>query len=153
MARINIYTDGACSGNPGPGGWGIVVLKAEDVEKFSGSAVNTTNNRMELYALYVALKYIVKNKCEKAHVHSDSAYVVNAINQHWLKKWKERGWKTSKDEDVKNRDIWEKVDKMLKEVKDVRIVKVKGHNGDTFNEVADGLAKAQVKELKSLYQE
>jgi ribonuclease HI len=149
MARINIYTDGACSGNPGPGGWGVVILKDEEVLKHSGSHIDTTNNRMELLAVCKALEYLNSIERQKANIYSDSAYVVNAINECWIKKWKERGWKTSKDENVKNKDLWERIDKMLKILKDVRIIKVKGHNGDTFNEEADRLAKLQVELIKT----
>lgn len=144
-ARRIIYTDGACSGNPGPGGWGVVIKNGKGFDVCSGHELETTNNRMELMAVYQAIRIL---DGQRGDIFSDSAYVVNAINQKWIKKWKYNGWKTTKQSDVKNRDIWERIDSMLKENKEVRIIKVKGHSGEVYNELVDTIAKNEVLKAK-----
>ena len=154
--RIRIYTDGACSSNPGPGGWGIVINTSIKNIKKSGGEVSTTNNRMELRAVIEAYKEILKRTKPGADIQfdifSDSAYVVNTINNSWVEAWSCNGWQTVKGNDVKNRDLWEEFQNLRKEVRkrgiSVIIHKIKGHDGNTFNELADELAKAESIKLK-----
>jgi ribonuclease H len=143
---IKVYTDGACSGNPGPGGWGVVFSNGENIKCLSGGAEYTTNNQMELRAVVEALNKILQKFSNESRfeVISDSSYVVNAINQKWLKKWEQNGWKTRKHENVKNKNEWLELLSALKELKklkyEVRFIKVKGHSGNVLNEKADSLA-------------
>lgn len=144
--KLRIYTDGACSGNPGPGGWAMVFNKADSCQTYSGYELETTNNRMELMAVVEALKQIRKEEDElnvqgydEVELYSDSAYVVNAINGHWIDNWKANGWKTKRGENVKNVDLWKELDATL--LKSVKFIKVKGHSGNTFNELVDKLAR------------
>lgn len=151
--RAKAYTDGACSGNPGPGGWAALILADEAKFVASGNEENTTNNRMELFAAikaiekfaYVCLHY--NSKYTKLDVYSDSAYVVNAVNNKWIKKWKFNNWKTVRNEDVKNRDLWERLDRLLVLYK-VEFIKVKGHSGHTHNEYVNDLAQQEVTNIK-----
>lgn len=149
--RIEIYTDGACSGNPGPGGWSAIIHSNEKVDKIHGSSLNTTNNRMELKAVIECLKFCKNKECKSIYIYSDSAYVLNPINNKWLKKWIERGWKTSKEEEVKNKDLWIDFIDTYREVKNknkkIRFIKVKGHSGNEMNNVADALAKKSIPAL------
>jgi len=152
---IEAYTDGACKGNPGPGGWAAIILMPTEIIKKSGYELDTTNNRMELLAAIHALnniKKMLRIECKRVHIYSDSAYVVNAMQNGWIKKWMERNWKTAKNEDVKNVDIWQRMHDIHLELKnkkiDVRFIKVKGHAGDIYNEMADNAAKSEV--LKAL---
>lgn len=145
--KIEIYTDGACSGNPGPGGCATIVLRDDGIIKIATNCKMTTNNRMELQAVINAMEYINKHGIEKnVYIYSDSAYVINAINQEWIKKWIERRWRTQKDEEVKNKDLWIQLHDHIKKckTKNLRFIKVKGHANDTYNEMADKLAKEQV---------
>lgn len=147
---IRIYTDGACSDNPGPGGWAAVFTKKREIVELSGYEVNTTNNRMELMAVVESLKQILKeHKLGTTYeLYSDSAYVVNTINNNWLEKWMLNGWKTTKGEEIKNKDLWKIYlklrGKILEKDIDLRVRKVKAHSGDTFNEYVDNLAKKEV---------
>lgn len=149
--KIRVFTDGACSGNPGPGGWAVVWNTDTDSEQYAGGEQVTTNNRMELLAMAKALELIAKtgHKLNTYDIFSDSAYVVNGINKGWIANWKRARWKTKTKEDVKNRDLWEQIDKCLGEIKlkkiTVDIHKVKGHAGNCFNELADQLARAESK--------
>lgn len=139
---ITIYTDGACSGNPGPGGWGYVILNDEQfVSEGSGGEVETTNNRMEMTAAIEALSSIQ----EKAVIilNSDSAYLVNAFNQNWIKCWIKNGWKTSNGKPVLNFDLWQKLIR-LDAYHKITWVKVKGHAGVEWNERCDKLATGAV---------
>lgn len=150
---IRFFTDGACSGNPGPGGWAIVKLDNESVQCFSGGEVETTNNRMELKAVVTAMRNISKlDEKEKYEIHSDSAYVVNAIKNEWIKRWQLNGWKTSRKEEVKNQDLWKELLELQKGLKSlgfkVKFVKVKGHSGNMFNEMADKLAKEETQKYQ-----
>lgn len=147
--KVRVFTDGACSENPGPGGWSAVFAMNDKVKVISGNAVETTNNRMELYSVIKAIAYAVKNRFDELVIHSDSSYVVNAINSNWLGVWKKKGWVNAKKEEVKNKDLWQILDKSLQEC-DMKIVfvKVKGHNGNTFNEIADRRAKEEVLKAK-----
>ena len=151
--KVRIFTDGACSENPGPGGWAVVFNSASKCHTISGNEKLTTNNRMELRAVIEAFKRIIaKEKKLKMsdftyEIYSDSAYVVNTINNHWIEAWQKNNWQTTKCEDVKNRDLWEEFSKLRKEAKQLGIlidlIKVKGHSGNTFNELVDKLAKEE----------
>ncbi len=152
--KIKVYTDGACSGNPGKGGWGMVVCLPEKTIKKSGYDADTTNNRMELTGAIEALKFVLnmvyqETVVDELEIISDSAYVVNAVNREWLYFWKNNGYINSKGEQVKNKDLWELFDDLLIEAKfiglDVTFTKVKGHAGNSMNELADSLATGEVK--------
>jgi ribonuclease HI len=132
-----IFTDGACSGNPGPGGWGAVLTLGDKEKEICGGEADTTNNRMELMAAIQALEAL-KGPC-KVELHTDSQYVRNGITQ-WLHSWKARGWKTADKKPVKNEDLWRRLDTArLRHEVDWRWVK--GHAGHEMNERADGLAR------------
>ena len=140
--KYKIYTDGACSGNPGPGGWGAVILDQDDKQKnISGSEKNTTNNRMELLAAIMSLKKIKTNS--EVVIFTDSTYVKNGITE-WMKNWKKNGWKNSNKKPVKNKDLWEKLDKLC-EANSVSWKWVKGHSTNEFNNLADELATKAIK--------
>lgn len=145
--ELRIYTDGACSGNPGPGGWGAVLLYGDNKKEISGAEMNTTNQRMELLAVIKALEAL-KVKGWNVTVYSDSAYVVNAFKQDWISNWQRNGWKNSKKEDVANQDLWKRL-VVLKELNNVTMEKVKGHSGDEWNERCDELARNAIKTLSS----
>jgi len=151
MARVKIYTDGACSRNPGPGGWAALILFQDKIKKeISGSEAYSTNNRMELTAVIEAVGYVINSSKEKERVdvYSDSAYVVNAVKSSWIKKWEINGWKTIRGDDIKNKDLWLKLIELLELAKDkkhkVNIIKIKGHAGDWCNERVDVLAKSKI---------
>ena len=134
---IDIYTDGACSGNPGPGGWGVLILDGEERREFYGGEPETTNNRMELMAAIRALQETAEDG--EVRLHTDSQYVKNGIND-WINNWKRNGWKTAARKPVKNQDLWQALDA---EIAGRRIDWrwVKGHAGDPGNERADELAR------------
>jgi ribonuclease HI len=137
---IDIFTDGACSGNPGPGGWGAILRKdATEKELFGGEAL-TTNNRMEMMAVIEALRAL-KTPVE-ARVHTDSQYVQKGISE-WIHGWKRRGWKTANKEPVKNEDLWRELDRLAAQHK-IEWIWVKGHAGHVENERADALARRGV---------
>ncbi|GIM46940.1 ribonuclease H [Collibacillus ludicampi] len=138
MKEVLIYTDGACSGNPGPGGWAAVLLYGENKKEISGGERVTTNQKMELQAAIEALK-LLKEPC-KVKLHSDSAYLINCFSQKWYVGWKKRGWKNAKGEPVANRERWEEL-LQLCAIHDVEWVKVKGHAGEFWNERCDELAR------------
>ena len=139
MKKVTLYTDGACSGNPGKGGWGCVLIYGEVEKQMSGAAEVTTNNQMELTAVIEGLKAL-KEPCEVL-VYSDSAYVVNAFNQNWIEGWINNNWKNSKKDPVANRELWEELISLTQTHK-VTFNKVKGHAGDKYNEICDSLATA-----------
>ena len=140
--KYKIYTDGACSGNPGPGGWGAVIFDQDNKQKnISGSEKNTTNNRMELLAAIMSLKKIKTNS--EVVIFTDSTYVKNGITE-WMKNWKKSGWKNSSKKPVKNKDLWEKLDKLC-EANIVSWKWVKGHSTNEFNNLADELATKAIK--------
>ena len=140
--KYKIYTDGACSGNPGPGGWGAVIFDQDDKQKnISGSEKNTTNNRMELLAAIMSLKKIKTNS--EVVIFTDSIYVKNGITE-WMKNWKKNGWKNSSKKPVKNKDLWVKLDKLC-EANSVSWKWVKGHSTNEFNNLADELATKAIK--------
>jgi ribonuclease HI len=134
---VNIYTDGACSGNPGPGGWGGILTYNDKEKIISGAEEQTTNNRMELTADVEALK-VLKRSC-RVSLHSDSAYLINAFNNGWLKKWQANGWKNSKKEGVENQDLWQEL-LSLSQIHDITWIKVKGHADNEYNNRCDRLA-------------
>lgn len=142
---VDIYTDGACSGNPGPGGWGVV-MRWKGVEKeMSGSEDDTTNNRMELMAVIVGLESL-KRGVDKVNIHTDSKYVMDGASK-WLHGWKRNGWKTGSKKAVKNQEHWKRLDEALKG-HTVNWFWIKGHSGHPENERCDELATLAVKQLK-----
>ena len=134
--KIKIYTDGACSGNPGKGGWGALIQENNDETMISGSAMNTTNNRMELTAVIKALEFY--EKPGEIEIFTDSKYVMQGITE-WIKNWKNNQWKTSQKKDVKNKDLWLLLD-LASEKHNIEWNWVKGHAGNYGNEIADKLA-------------
>ena len=140
--QIKIYTDGACSGNPGPGGYGAILMYGENVKEISGGEKETTNNKMELMAAIVALETL-KEPCD-VELYSDSAYLVNAYNQNWIDEWKKKNWKNSSRQDVKNRDLWERLE-IQTTIHNVTFIKVKGHSDNEFNNRCDELAVQESK--------
>lgn len=135
--NVQIYTDGACSGNPGPGGWGAILRYGTHEKELSGGEKATTNNRMEMLAVIRALESL-KSPC-KVEVYTDSKYVLDGINQ-WIHGWKKNGWKTSDKKPVKNVDLWQELD-TLRGKHELHWHWVKGHNGHAENERADELAR------------
>ena len=140
--RIEIYTDGACRGNPGPGGWGALLIAGDRRKTLHGGDPETTNNRMELTAAIEALNAL-KRPC-KVNLHTDSRYVMHGITE-WLDNWKQRGWKTAGKKQVKNEDLWRRLDEVLTE-HHVQWRWVKGHSGVPENERADELARLAIPE-------
>ncbi|HPB91652.1 MAG: ribonuclease HI [Rhodocyclales bacterium] len=139
QTMIDIFTDGACSGNPGPGGWGAI-LRMNDIEKeLCGGELLTTNNRMEMMAVIEALKALKQPVTLPVRVHTDSQYVQKGISE-WIHNWKRRGWKTANKEPVKNADLWRELDQLASQQK-VEWIWVKGHAGHVENERADVLAR------------
>jgi ribonuclease HI len=144
VKEVTIYTDGACSGNPGPGGWGAVLFYGQHKKEISGGAPATTNNRMEIQAVIEALN-LLKEPC-KATVYSDSAYVVNCFQQNWIRGWLKNGWKNSKGQPVENQDLWQSLWSLMQKHK-VSYVKVKGHSDNEWNNRCDELAREAIKRL------
>ena len=144
MSEVVVYTDGACRGNPGPGGWGAVIIKDDSIiSELSGWAQSSTNNRMELRAVIEGLNAL-KRPCEVA-ITTDSQYVKNGITQ-WIHNWKRNGWRTAAKKPVKNDDLWRKLDVAVRR-HDVARHWVKGHSGHAENERADQLANLGIKQL------
>jgi len=137
--EVIVYTDGACSGNPGPGGWGAVLRWNGTEKELSGGDPQTTNNRMEMQAVIEALKALKKPCLVK--IHSDSALIINAFQQGWIKNWQKRGWRKSNKKPVENQDLWQEMLNAM-EPHEVVWIKVKGHAGIELNERADQLAVA-----------
>ena len=137
MKEVIIYTDGACSGNPGPGGWAAMLLYDDQERTLTGSARDTTNNRMEMRAALEALRALTEPCVVK--LHTDSAYLARAFNEGWLENWQNNGWKTSSKNPVQNKDLWKQ---LLEETDrhEVEWVKVKGHADDPLNNRVDELA-------------
>lgn len=156
--KVRIFTDGACSENPGPGGWAVVFNTASKCRTISGNEKLTTNNRMELRAVIEAFKRIVAKEAKLKmsdftyEIYSDSAYVVNTINNRWIEAWQKNNWQTTKHEDVKNRDLWEEFNELRTKANElgvcIKLIKVKGHSGNTFNELVDKLAKEESMKAK-----
>lgn len=144
MQEVTIYTDGACSGNPGPGGWAAVLMYQDNKKEISGGKKETTNNVMELTAVIEGLK-MLKFPC-KVKLYSDSAYVVNAFQQKWIYGWMKKGWMNAKKEPVKNKELWQELYDLTK-THDVEFIKVKGHADNEWNNRCDELARKAIKEL------
>ena len=143
--KVTIYTDGACSGNPGPGGWGVVLIYGTQEKELSGAEKATTNQRMELTAALQSLQAL-KEPCEVL-LFSDSAYLINAFTQHWLDNWQRNGWRNAKKQPVENQDLWKALLTASK-THQVSWLKVKGHAGDKYNERCDELARQAIATLK-----
>lgn len=141
---VYIYTDGACSGNPGPGGWGAILMYNEHKKEISGAFKETTNNIMEITAVIEALK-LLKHKCN-VKIYSDSAYVVNAFNNGWIHNWIKNGWKTSGKEPVKNKELWITLYEFTK-MHNIEFIKVKGHSDNEYNNRCDELARNAINSL------
>jgi len=142
---VDIFTDGACSGNPGPGGWGAL-MRYQGVEKeLSGGEATTTNNRMELMAAIMALEALKKSS--RVRLYTDSKYVQQGIDQ-WLPQWKRRGWKTADKKPVKNADLWQRLE-AARAPHEVEFVWVRGHDGHKENERADALARNAIRQDRS----
>ena len=160
MSEIKIFTDGACSGNPGIGGWSSIFCFPSGVKIYSGSAIHTTNNGMELAAIVETLAFIsvlydknewIKNEVDQFKICSDSAYCINAINNNWVQKWRMNDWKTQSGEEVKNKDLWLLFWRSYLICKDkipIIFEKVAGHSGNPQNELADKVARKEVTDLK-----
>jgi ribonuclease HI len=144
MKEISIYTDGACSGNPGPGGWAAILVYGNTEKVISGSHPNTTNNRMELTAVISGLEAL-KEPCI-VNVYSDSKYVVDAVNLGWAKSWQKKGWKRNKEEAAKNPDLWEKLLKLMN-IHQVKLLWVKGHDENVYNQRCDKIAVSESKKI------
>ena len=145
ISEVTIYTDGACSGNPGPGGWASILMAGGAKKELSGGEPDTTNNRMELMAVIQGLRAL-KRPC-KVDIYSDSAYVVNAFEQNWLDKWTKNGWKNSAKAEVANSDLWKEL-LSLTTMHNVTFHKVKGHADNEFNNRCDELAVAESQKYK-----
>ena len=137
MKKVILYTDGACSGNPGPGGYGAILIYNEVEKEISGGEKDTTNNKMEMLAVIRGLE-ILKEPCD-VEVYSDSAYVVNSVEKGWVYSWKMKGWKKADKKEVKNIDLWERLLELMNMHK-VKFVKVKGHADNELNNRCDRLA-------------
>ena len=144
ITEVTIYTDGACSGNPGPGGWASILMAGGVKKELSGGERDTTNNRMELMAVIQGLRAL-KRPC-KVDIYSDSAYVVNAFDQNWIGKWVKNGWKNSAKAEVANSDLWKELIE-LTNTHNVTFHKVKGHSDNEFNNRCDELAVAEWKKI------
>jgi ribonuclease HI len=143
MSKVVIYTDGACRGNPGPGGWGVLLLTGDTEKELCGGEAETTNNRMELTAAIRAIAAL--NRRCNVTIYSDSEYVRRGITE-WIEQWKRRGWKTANRKPVKNEDLWRELDGAVAS-QDIEWRWVKGHSGDPGNERADELANRGIDEL------
>jgi ribonuclease HI len=145
MTRVDIYTDGACSGNPGPGGWGALLVAKGQEKELVGSANPTTNNRMELMAAIAALEAL--KRPSEVHLHTDSMYLRDGITRY-IHNWKRNGWKTADKKPVKNVDLWQRLEKSL-ETHRVEFHWVRGHAGHVENERADALARQGVEQARN----
>lgn len=144
LQELEIYTDGACSGNPGPGGWGAVLIYRGIEKEISGGALQTTNNRMELYAIIAALKEL-KRPCI-VKLYSDSAYVVNAFQNGWIENWQKLGWRKADGKAILNIDLWQELISLTREHQ-VQFIKVKGHADNLYNNRCDLLARNAIQNL------
>lgn len=144
MKKVDIYTDGACSGNPGKGGWCAILLFGANRKVLSGGEKETTNNRMEVYAAIAGLSAL-KEKCA-VDLYSDSAYLVNAVEQHWLDNWRRNSWRTADKKEVKNQDLWQALSELLNK-HCVTFIKVKGHADNEYNNLCDKYARGEIDKL------
>ncbi len=138
MDKVTIYTDGACSYNPGPGGWGAILMYGENKKEISGGKKETTNNEMELTAAYEALK-MLKHPCE-VELYSDSSYLINGFIKKWIDNWQKNNWRTANKRPVKNKELWVEIYK-LTQVHKVKFIKVKGHSDNIYNNRCDEMAR------------
>lgn len=145
LKRVTLYTDGACSGNPGAGGWGAVLIYGENRRELSGGEENTTNNRMEITAVIMGLERL-KFPCA-VDVYSDSAYTVNAFTEGWVYGWEKNSWQKPDKKPVLNADLWQRLLKLTR-THQVTFHKVKGHSDNELNNRCDALARAAIAELK-----
>ena len=145
MDNVIIYTDGACSGNPGPGGWGSILMYKDKKKEISGGAKETTNNIMDMTAVIEALK-LLKYPCDVL-IYSDSAYVVNAFNNGWIYNWYKNGFRTADKKPVKNKELWEELYGLTK-VHKVQFIKVKGHSDNELNNRCDEMAVEAANKFK-----
>ncbi|MCM1545587.1 MAG: ribonuclease HI [Clostridiales bacterium] len=146
MKRVTLYTDGACSGNPGVGGWGAVLMFNGHEKRISGAEASTTNNRMEIFAVISGLECL-KEPCEVT-VYSDSAYTVNAFSGGWVFGWEKSGWRKADHKPVLNVDLWQRL-LALTRIHKVKFVKVKGHADNEYNNICDKLATDAIKNFQS----
>ena len=146
MKSVQLYTDGACSGNPGAGGYGAILIYKGIEKELSGGERETTNNRMEIYAVIAGLRCL-REPCEVT-VYSDSAYTVNAFNQHWIDNWIKSGWKKADGKPVLNAELWQELYSLVRQ-HEVRFIKVKGHADNEYNNRCDALARAAIKNLNA----
>ena len=144
MKKVDLYTDGACSGNPGAGGYGAILIYRGIEKEISGGEPSTTNNRMEIFAVIAGLRCL-KESCDVT-IYSDSAYTVNAFNEGWIQGWKTNGWKKADGKPVLNADLWLELLSLM-EPHEIRFVKVKGHADNEYNTRCDALARAAIKKL------
>lgn len=145
---VTVYTDGSCLGNPGPGGWGAVILYENQVLEFSGGEALTTNNRMELTAVIMVLQELKKTaffRGQDVDLHIDSQYVKNGITT-WIKTWKKNGWRTASKSPVKNKELWSLLDTLTAEFS-INWIWVKGHAGNKYNEICDQLAQKEARKF------
>lgn len=147
IKQVDVYTDGACSGNPGPGGWACILRFGAHEKELSGSMPHTTNNRMEVFAVISALGAL-KERCH-VRVHSDSTYVVNAFQNGWLANWQRKGWKTADGKPVENQDLWRLMQIVVRK-HEVEFVKVPGHADCPENNRCDELARGEIKKLSRI---
>ncbi len=145
MKEIIVYTDGACSGNPGPGGWGAILQYKNHKKEISGGEGETTNNRMELMAAIAALEALLE-PCQ-VDLYTDSAYMCRAFTENWIINWQRNGWKTAGKQPVENQDLWKRLLKQT-QIHKVTWHKVKGHSDNEYNNRCDALARAAIKNLK-----
>lgn len=150
MKKIDIYTDGACSCNPGPGGWAAVLIYKDNIKKISGFVNETTNNRMEIFSIIKAFDAL-KQHC-RVDVYSDSSYVINSFNKGWIDNWESNNWKKSNKKQVENQDLWRQLLLYVKKHK-VTWHKVKGHSENKYNNLCDKLATDEIKHHKKLTSE
>ena len=141
LKKVIIYTDGACSGNPGPGGWGAILRYKGHEREISGFCDETTSNRMEMTAAIEALRAL-KEPCEVS-LHSDSAYLVDCFNQGWIFSWERKGWVRGRNSEVKNLDLWLELYGLYK-IHEISFIKVKGHSDNTYNNRCDKLATGEI---------
>lgn len=146
MKQVTIYTDGACSGNPGPGGWGAILMFNGKTLEISGYEAHTTNNRMELLAPIQALTKL--REPSNVSIYSDSAYLINAFNQNWLDNWQRNYWRKSNKKPVENQDLWKELLRLC-EIHNIRWVKVKGHADNPYNNRCDQLATGEIRQHNS----
>lgn len=147
MKKVEIYTDGACSFNPGPGGWGVVLIYKGREKQMSGFCDNTTNNRMELLAVIKGLQEL-KEPCQ-VMLYSDSAYVVNAFEKKWIEDWSQKNWRTADKKEVKNLDLWQELF-MLSKKHDITWIKVRGHADNFYNNICDKLARSEIEKRQNI---